>query len=274
MSQYGQRPQIRFGFGGGITPAIKVLMIVNAAVFVVQILLRIAWPAGLDWFIDWFALTPTYAIKNFRVWQFITHAFLHNTEMFWHILFNMFVLWMFGCEVERVLGRSRFLVLYFAAALAGGLCMMPWYFIDPDIPILGASGAVFGMMAMFAKLFPHRQVHLLGVFPMKVRTLALSIVGIEVLAQLISGLAGGDGIAHLAHLGGFALGWFFLSLERSTAQFQRARQFKKTARSNREEREVREEVDELLAKVGRDGLNSLTRRERAFLKRASKRYNK
>ncbi len=270
MSQYGDRPQIRFGFGGGITPAIKALMIVNAAVFVVQLLLRIAWPARSEWFAEWFALVPANAIEKFRVWQFITHAFLHDPETFWHILLNMFMLWMFGCEVERVLGRSRFLILYFAAALAGGICMIPFY----EDSILGASGAVFGMMAMFARLFPHRRVLLLGVFPMKVRTLALSIVGIEVIAQLVSGLAGDDGIAHLAHLGGFAVGWFFLSLERSMTQFQRAREFKKTARLNREEREVRAEVDELLAKVGRDGLNSLTNRERAFLKRASKRYGK
>ena len=266
MSQYGYRPQIRFGFGGGLTPAIKTLMIVNVAVFVVQVMLRIAWPAGLEWLLEWFALIPVRAIENVRVWQFVTYAFIHDTETLWHIVMNMFMLWMFGCEVERALGRSRFLVLYFAAALAGGICMIPFY----QAVSLGASGAVFGMMAMFARLFPHRRILLFGVIPMKARTLVLSIVGVEVILQLI----GGDGIAHLAHLGGFAVGWFFFSLERSAVQFWRAKESKKAARTAREEQDVRKEVDGLLAKVGRDGLSSLTDRERAFLKRASKRYRK
>ena len=266
MSQYGYRPQIRFGFGGGLTPAIKTLMIVNVAVFVVQVMLRIAWPAGLEWLLEWFALIPVRAIENVRVWQFVTYAFIHDTETLWHIVMNMFMLWMFGCEVERALGRSRFLVLYFAAALAGGICMIPFY----QAVSLGASGAVFGMMAMFARLFPHRRVLLFGVIPMKARTLVLSIVGVEVVMQLI----GGDGIAHLAHLGGFAVGWFFLSMERSVVQFRRAREFNRKARTEQEERDVRADVDRLLEKVGREGLNSLTDRERAFLKQASKRYRK
>jgi membrane associated rhomboid family serine protease len=265
MGDYGGGYQMRIRFGGPLTPAIKALLIANGAVFFVEIALRIAWPDGLRWFIDWFALTPALAIGRFRVWQFITHAFLHSLD-FWHIAVNMFMLWMFGGDVERALGRARFLTLYFAAALAGGVCMIPFY---GDIS-LGASGAVFGTMAIFARLFPHRRVLLFGVFPIKMRTLAIAIVGIEVISQVI----GGDGIAHLAHLGGFAVGWFFLSFERSAAGFRRARELKKAAQADREDRDTRAEVDRLLAKVGRDGLGSLTGRERTFLKRASERYRR
>ena len=272
MSHYqGGGYQTRIRFGGPLTRAVKALLIANGLVFLVQIVFYIGRSSDHTIFEQWFALTPGDAIDKLRVWQLITYSFLHYVGDPWHIIANMFLLWMFGGDVERALGRQRFLVLYFGAALAGGLCMMPWYFFAPGIPILGASGAVFGAMAAYAQLFPQRRLLFWGIVPVKARTLVLVLAAID----LFAAVTGTDaGTAHLAHLGGFAVGWFFFSLERSAIQFRRAREFKKTARTERDEQDVRADVDRLLAKVGRDGLNSLTDRERVFLKRASKRFRK
>ena len=252
---------------GPPTRAVKGLLIANAAVFVLELLLlavsKELWPG----FMEWFALTPALAIGRLRVWQFVTYAFLHAVSYPpLHLVFNLWMLWMFGVEVESVLGTRRFLWLYFAAVLAGGLCMVPMY----NNTALGASAAVFGVMAMFARMFPDRILLVFFVLPMRARTLIFGIVAIEVLFQL----AGGTGVAHLAHLGGFAIGWFFLPLDRWVVRSKRRWNDTRLGREERNDAKTREKVDALLAKVGREGLGSLTEKEREFLARASKSFRR
>ncbi len=258
--------QARFGFGTPTPPTLKALLIANLAVFALQIALHIGSPDASRWFEDWFMLRPAFAIGKLRLWQFVTYAFVHDLQLLLHIAFNMFMLWMLGRDVAWVLGRKRFLTLYFAAAVAGGICMIPWY----NAYTLGASGAVFGVMAMFARLFPDRRILVMGIIPMKMKTFVVIIVAMEVILQL----SGGTSTAHLAHLGGFAVGWYFLAFGRATQRSQAARERERMLRAEREEAEVRAEVDRLLAKVGREGLQSLTGREREFLKQTSKRFRK
>ena len=278
MSYHGRGYHTRIGFGGRLSPAVKALLIANGVVFAVQVMFFMGMeraPRGLPAyeyltpFEKLFALTPYVAIQKLRVWQFITYSFLHDVENPLHILMNMFLLWMFGGHVESTLGRSRLFRLYFVAALAGGICMVPWY--GYGIPILGASAAVFGLMAMFARLFPHQRVLIWGIFPVKARTLVFALTGLDLLMAIQGSQTG---TAHLAHVGGFVVGWFFLPLERAAGRFTRTRGPQKTLRREREEQEVRAKVDKLLAKVGREGLGSLTERERDFLNRASKKFHR
>lgn len=269
MAQYARSGGYRTGIGSGglLTPAVKALLIANVVVFLSQAVLRAGWPRALNDFEDLFALTPAAALGGLRVWQFITYSFLHDTGNLLHILFNMFMLWMFGGEVERALGRRRFLILYFAAAFAGGVCMIPMY----RGSVVGASAAVFGVMAVYARLYPYRRLLVWGVFPVRARTLVLVLVGLD----LLLAIQGSDsGTAHLAHVGGFALGWFFFRLERSFERFRRTRDIKGADRAERQDAEVRQKVDELLGKVGREGLGSLTEREREFLSRSSGRFRR
>jgi len=260
----------RIRFGGRLTPAVKALLIANGAVFAVQVALHVASPATAEGFLDLFSLTPALAIGRLRLWQFITYSFLHEVRgaLPFHLLFNMFMLWVFGGDVERTLGRPRFLKLYFGAALAGGLCMIPMY----RGSVLGASGAVFGVMAMVGRLFPHRRLLIWGIVPVRARTLILVLAAVEMLLLVASG--GASNIAHLAHLGGFAVGWFFLSLERAGQGAQQVRRIKQERREERGDAEVRRRVDELLKKVGREGLGKLTPSERRFLKRSSERFRR
>jgi membrane associated rhomboid family serine protease len=268
---YGGGYRIRIG--GRLTPTVKALLIANGAVFVLQIVFysghqRLA-PGTplfqrLSWFEQWFALTPIVAIEGLRIWQFITYSFLHDVGNLFHILMNMFILWMFGGDVESMLGRRRFLWLYFLAALAGGLCMIPWY----TTPILGASAAVFGVMAMYARLFPQRRVFIWGILPVRARTL---VIGLAVLDLLAAAQGSDTGVANLAHVGGFVVGWFFLPLAYLFQQVRSEQADRQTRRRNVQDAATRQRVDQLLAKIGRDGLGSLTREEREFLARASKR---
>jgi rhomboid family protein len=266
--------------GGPMTPVVKKLLIANIAVFAVQVIiyLQVGPPVvgpgdpiwkHLTWFERLFALTPAFAIDKLHLWQFITHSFLHDVSNVMHLLFNMLLLWMLGGDVEIAVGSRRFVRLYFVAAFAGGLCMMPWYFATPDVPILGASGAVFGVIALYARLYPDRRLLVWGLFPVRARTLALVLVGIDLLFAVTGSRTG---TAHLAHLGGFAVGWFYLAFARSAGQAKRGRDQKRTVRREQQDADVRRRVDELLAKVGREGLGSLTGEEREFLKSASKRY--
>ena len=266
--------QVRFGFGTPMTPAVKALLIANGAIFLIQVLSHsLASQSGGDrtWFEQLFALTPGLVVERLHLWQLLTHSFLHDVQNLWHIALNMLILWMLGRDVEWALGRSRFLRLYFAAAVAGGVCMMPWYFFMKDVSVLGASGAVLGVMAMFARLFPERRLLVLGIFPVRAKTLVLILAAVDLLAAI----SGSDaGTAHLAHLGGMAVGWYFPSLERWFERLRRKWEFQNQQRTERHEQDIRAEVDRLLAKVGREGLGSLTDKEREFLNRTGKRFQR
>ena len=148
----------------------------------------------------------------FRWWQIVTHMFMHGG--FWHIFFNMYTLYMFGSVVEEIIGSRKFLIYYFVCGLgAAGLhlgveALQVTFFAAALPPVVGASGAIFGVIIAFAMLFPESRLTLL--FPpvtMKARTMVIVFAAIE----LFTGVTGfADGIAHFAHLGGMLFGWLMI----------------------------------------------------------------
>jgi membrane associated rhomboid family serine protease len=155
-----------------------------------------------------FALVPALAVSHFYIWQFATYMFLHANLL--HLLFNMFVLWMFGPEVEYALGTKRFTRFYFICGIGAGLCSVLFY--STYSLIMGASGAIFGLMVAFGMLFPERMITLLLFFVlpvnMKAKHLVLIFAGIELLF-VISNVRG-DFVAHFAHLGGALCGYLYM----------------------------------------------------------------
>jgi membrane associated rhomboid family serine protease len=156
-----------------------------------------------DSFIVQFALWPLQAAQGehlFRGWQLITHAFLHGNIS--HLLFNMFGLWMFGRDVENLLGTRRFLALYFGSVVTAGLAQLyiPPLLHAPPVPTVGASGGLFGLLLAFAVFFPNRKVILLiAPIPMPAWLFAIGYAAVE----LFSGVTGlQQDVAHFAHLGG------------------------------------------------------------------------
>jgi len=260
--------QTRMRFGGSLTPALKAFLILNIGVFFLQVLLFAAAPRVAIWFNSFFALTPHNAILRFQFWQFITYSFLHEVagQLPLHLFFNMLMLWIFGREVEMTLGTPRFVRLYLISALAGGIAMLPMFYSS----VWGASAAVFGIMAVYARMFPERVLLIWGVFPVRARTLVFVLAGLDLFFALQGGR--GAGVAHLAHIGGFVVGWFYLPFAHWYSRRSRERQSRRDDSKARSNTETRRRVDELLAKVSRQGLGSLTREERDFLDRASRGY--
>jgi membrane associated rhomboid family serine protease len=195
-----QEQRIRFGPGTGMTPAVKLLLIVNGAVFFLQAL-------APEFFYSWFALRPYHVWRHFNVWQLVTYMFLHGGLM--HIVFNMFALWMFGCQIERLFGQKRFYTFYLLTGIAAGLTHLI-FLPNSLVPVIGASGATYGILLAFALYFPDTKLFIFPfVFtPIKAKYLVL-IVGAIAFFGSVSALGGG-GVAHLAHLGGMVFAYFYI----------------------------------------------------------------
>ncbi len=249
-----------------MTPWVKRILFANVAMY----LLTVARPAVGNLLVFVPALLPT------RPWSVVTYMFLHAG--IWHIGFNMLALYFFGPAVETRLGGRRFVGLYLSSGVMGALLSIPF---TPHAAIVGASGAVFGVMLAFARYWPRQRIYIWAVLPIEARWMVILMTAFS----LWSGFGGSrDGVAHFAHLGGFLGGFLYLKW---TDWRSPARKFKQKAqvvpppprdpehaleRWKRIRREDihpvnRDEVDRLLDKISREGVKSLTPDERALLER-------
>ena len=195
--------QYRISFGGPFTPAVKALIIANSAIFVLELFVcGLMDPEAWEVVKELFALNPILVLSEFRVWQLVTYAFMHSPESIFHILFNMLVLWMFGCELERLWGWKRFLRYYLICAIGGGLLNCAFALRTQTV---GASGAIFGVA--YGMMFPARTILFWGIFPMTARQFALLLTLIELVSL---GAFTPDGVARFAHLGGALTGYIML----------------------------------------------------------------
>jgi membrane associated rhomboid family serine protease len=190
-----------------ITPVNKALILVNVGIYLVQ------WLLG-DFFTNTFALWPPqvaqYGYPSFMPWQLLTYGFLHSTQHFTHIFFNMFALFMFGSEIERLFGAKRYLIYYLACVV--GAALMHLIIVTtsnmPPLPTVGASGAVFGLLLAFGMAFPKRMIIML--FP-PIPMPAWLFVTLYGLLELYLGITQTQqGVAHFAHLGGMATGFVLI----------------------------------------------------------------
>jgi len=264
---------------GGLTPGVRWLLVATGAAFVLQLALEGAVGMRLT---PWFALSRDGLLGGY-LWQPLTYLFLHGG--IWHIALNMFMLFMFGREVETILGTRRFLPFYFACGAIGGVgwLLLSW---NRGVPCIGASGAVFGVLGAFAAFFPERRVTLLLMFvlpvTMSARTLAIGLG----LLSLFSMMGGDGNIAHAAHLAGGVAG--YLAARRFVQRGRRsARAVRRGAAGAMHVRSgypppsdeapappSEDDVNLVLEKISRHGIRSLTRAERDVLERASEaRYN-
>ena len=264
--------RMQWGIGGGITEAVKLLLIVNGIVYLLQMVVGPRLIVALG-------LIPRWAWSRLFIWQFATYMFLHGG--FFHILINMYALWVFGCEVERMWGPKAFYRYYFITGIGAGIIHT---ILTPlsMVPTIGASGAVLGVLTAFAVMFPDREITLLLFFilpvRMRARTLALLFAGMS----LFSGVIGStDGIAHFAHLGGMLVGylymkqdWRFNALKNTIASWRRKRRMRIIREKEENLEKLRELVDRVLDKANEVGMENLTRDEKLLLKRASKIFNK
>ncbi|MFC1597486.1 rhomboid family intramembrane serine protease [Planctomycetota bacterium] len=218
-------------------------------------------------------------------WQFLTYGFVHAPHP-GHILGNMLVLFFLGRDVEMLYGRKEFLRLYLALLVAASVV---WAVVEmlqqqpPNTSAVGASGAVMGIVVLYALNFPRRTLLLFFVIPMPAWVAGLLVVGFDVWGTLGKG---GDQIAYTAHLGGAAFAFLYFrsgwKLSGLTAGWSSPGRRKRRPnlrvhdpdRRARQDQEMKEEVDRILEKISREGEDSLTRRERRTLENASREYQK
>jgi len=224
-----------------LPPVIKNLLIINVLVFAAKIVLYKANIINLDYYFALFHWNS----PLFKIWQPITHIFMHGS--FTHLLFNMFALWMFGSVIENTLGSKRFLIFYFICGLGAALCHLlvfnfenasniAWFTqlpkdeqiqaiiqaIDTNkgdprilpmiIPMVGASGAIFGLLFAFGYLFPNTLIYFYFLIPIR----AKYFVALYALLELGLGIGNnpGDNVAHFAHLGGMLFAFILFRIWR------------------------------------------------------------
>jgi membrane associated rhomboid family serine protease len=254
-------PQMRFNLPR-LTPVVKWLLIVNVAVFFLSLA-----PALGNFIERWFALSPGSWSTTLQPWRLITYQFLHSRYYVWHIFFNMFGLFMLGPSLERFWGGRRFLSFYLICGASGGLLYLFLVRVGflAALPMVGASGAVLGVIAACAILFPHFMV-IVFIFPVPIRVFAVVFAAASFLSLVTRGQNAGGEAAHFA---GMAVGAAYVLLHPKWDRVKlkvRAGSWEKRVE---ESRRLQIEVDRILAKVHREGLHSLTVREKRALKRAT-----
>ncbi len=204
MPYAARYPSSRSFYYNPMPKGVKWLLIVNIGIFVVQFFATRFGFGGI--FLD-FALWPRAVVSVLAVWQLVTYLFLHGG--FGHILFNMFALWMFGSDLERDWGTKRFLEYYFLCGIGAGVCVVvaSALFGGMDVPTIGSSGAIYGLLLAFGVLYPDRIVLFSFLFPIKAKHFVM-IIG--ALAFLSSFAGSQSNVSHVAHLGGMIFGYVFL----------------------------------------------------------------
>lgn len=292
------RPSLFGGFRF-FPPVIKALLISNVAIFFLTGFFGLFTINGMPLAAIIDTIFPLYPLGGgFEIWQLFTYMFMHGGLM--HLLFNMFALWMFGMELENGWGSKKFFFYYMLCGLGAGLTNL---FIAPifgtTAPTVGASGAVYGVLLAFGILYPDRPIYIYFLLPIR----AKYFVMIYMLLELYAGVTGTqDGIAHFAHLGGAAIGFIYLMLERYGYSVDKlfppsgfhfvgggksdsgGYEYDSSNRVNvsdanyfdihdDEEKKYQEDVDQILDKISQNGYQSLTEEEKKILFEASKKLN-
>lgn len=293
-------------------PVIKYLLISNVAVFILQYFFLGMLKSGNtvvgDVFLKNFALF-TFDSPYFKPWQVFTYQYMHGG--FSHLFFNMFALWMFGMELENQWGSKTFFIFYTVCGVGAGLAnifIAPLFtVIPPNVPTVGASGSIYGVLIAFGMLFPNRLIYIYFMLPIKAKYLVVIYILIEVFAVASQSQSG---IAHFAHLGGGVVGFlyvyfilnkgkpkFFSNQSQQTnvfdnikdmfekkqeppkyeqpkniydANFEDLNKSKYEDDLRREEKEAQKRIDEILDKLGAKGYGSLTDEEKRILFQESK----
>ncbi len=304
-SDYGGSGYGSSGYSsGGSGSVCKKLIIANIVVFVLQLLITVQpqLPEGVELtdevrhilasnpvsvVTNWFELDPAKTIKQGQVWRLVTSAFCHDPDDVWHILFNMLFLWWFGHTLETMYGSREFLILYLTAAVFSSVCFVAFAFFMNDMkPAVGASGAVWTVLALYAFHYPRRKILLFMILPIEIRWFVTiyAIFDIHPILLALGGTDLSDGVAHSAHVGGLVFGYLYYRFQwrletmfRGLSGFKLKRVLRRGPKLKIYEPKARKEnldarVDAILEKIHEQGEASLTEQERATLTEASQRY--
>lgn len=246
-----------------ITPVVKWLLIINVVVFVLSYMIT---PLA-EFLFYWFSVYPAGLGRSLQLWRPITYQFLHGISGFRHIFWNMLILFFFGPMLERFWGSRKFLIFYLLCGAMGGLlypllALAGWLRVAP---LIGASGAILGMIAAGAILFPNAVILLMFIFPMRLWVLAIILALISIMILFRGQNAGGEA----AHLAGMAAGAAYVFSQSWRAKFKLKIQSTQWEKKITAQRNLQVELDRILQKVHQSGIHSLTSKEKRMLKKAT-----
>lgn len=261
--QYRHMPQMRMFFPR-LTPAVKWLLIINILVFVPSFIVK---PLG-EFIIAWFSVYPTSIGMSLQLWRPITYQFVHDINGFGHIFWNMLILYFMGGIVEPVWGSKKFLVFYLICGAAGGilypiLTYIGWLSVGP---LVGASGAILGVITASGILFPNLIVYIFGIIPIKLAILSIVLGVISIMSIIRPDVitnAGGEA----AHLAGAVTGAIYVLSESWRTKLKLRIRTSAWEKKIDAERVLQVELDRILRKVHESGIHSLTLKEKRILKK-------
>jgi membrane associated rhomboid family serine protease len=279
---------------------VTTLIVINVAIFVIDQFTPQRFRVG-EWLVEskrhWLdfhmQLLPDLFTHPWQAWQLLTYGFAHDPQSIMHVGANMFMLWVFGRDVEAIYGKNEFYRIYLSLVVLSGLGWVAFQMIlapGDRAPAIGASGAVMGITAIYILHYPHRMFLFMFAIPMPAWVLGIIFVAWDVLGA--TGFTiGPENVANTAHLAGAFFGfvyyrthWTLFSLWPSrlfSAVFRRPKYRVRRGdedanarggRSAGEQRQLQQQVDDILAKISREGEASLTADERRTLEEASRRY--
>lgn len=258
---YRYVPQMRLSLPV-LTPAVKYLLIINIGIFLVAVIFL----PMQNFIYVYLQVDATSLVLALQLWRLITYQFLHASFM--HILMNMLGLYFLGPTLERHWGTKKFLPFYFGCGIAGALfylLLVAVKFLPPG-QLVGASGAILGMLAACAIIFPHFIIFIYF-FPLPIRVAALGLIIWYLVAVVSKGInAGGDA----AHLAGMAAGAAYVWSQPLRSQLKMKIRASRWQKQMAEHHRLQIEVDRILQKVHDSGLYSLSRGEKRTLRKATK----
>ena len=277
----------RMAFSGfQLTPTVKYLLIANVAIFFLQQII----PNVLE---QWGAFNTPLAVNQLQIWRFVTYMFLHGGVS--HILFNMLGLWMFGTQIEALWGQRTFTLYYFVCGIGGSVLYGLFALVGiGGGPMLGASGAIMGLLLAYGMTYPDNLIYIMGILPIKAKYMVILYGMMDLLS-----IPKNDGVANLAHLGGLLAGFIFIQITipglsgqmfkgNSLGSWWRRTQTKRRMKVVRPEKTTSSEpkntgfhsgtstnpdqqrIDKILDKISREGLQSLSDEEQDLLRRAGR----
>ena len=257
------------------TDAIKILVSVNFGIYILQSV-----SGKEDVFFRLFGLVPSTFISDLMLWQPFTYLFFHapfySSVGISHILLNMLGLWVFGRELEQAWGKTKFLRYYFITGIGSGL--ITYFFqMGSDNPVIGASGAVYGILLAYGISYPNRMLYIWGLIPVRSMWLVIIMGSIAFFGLL----GNADGISHVTHISGMLIGYVLLkkkwrwrdiwfAIRKKTIEFQVQRYEEKSIKNKM----LQKDIDVILEKIQKVGFIGLSDREQSKLYEASKTMSK
>ena len=247
------------------TSIIKALISINAALFLLRYFM-----------VDQFDLLNLGLSSSPKLWQPLTYMFIHGD--FFHIFMNMFVLWMFGTEMESIWGSKKFLQYYLVTGVGSGLVWLFFNYGNTFSILIGASGAIYGILLAYGLMFPNRKVLIYFLFPVKIKYFVTFLAVIAFISSIDSS---SSNISHLTHLSGMVIGFLFLKLPKIKYRTALLINYKIAESRERKSQKkkagiisLQKKVDRLLDKVSEDGFDALSEDEKDQLYTYSKRLGR